>query len=86
MLSGATSAPKGKIYKSFLTFSVFKGLIKKRDKWEQCISIPDWTTNENRTRDVMKEQKFHRAFRIAAKGQTNRQANNRKRNLDQSVF
>ena len=29
MLSGATSAPKGKIQKSFLTFSVFKGLIKR---------------------------------------------------------
>ena len=57
-----------------MTFSVFKGLIKERDKWEQGISIPDWTTNENRTRDVMKEQKFHRAFRIAAKGRTNRQA------------
>ena len=48
--------------------------------------MPDWTTNENRTRDVMKEQKFHRAFRIAARGRTNRQANNRKRNMDQSVF
>lgn len=34
----------------------------------------------------MKEQKFHQAFRIAAKGRTNRQANNRKRNMDQSVF
>ena len=41
---------------------------------EQCISIPDRTTNENRTRDVMKEQKFHRAFRMPPMdGRTDRQ-------------